>query len=820
MKACRSNNTGYIRVITTLFIILIITVFSFGCSKKPPYNRVISNLDSHSLYSKSLEEILPTHIVEQRDNKAYFRLDAGETTEAFEAQAIGALERKIAKNWYPHYLATVVIAVDRSQTDLLITSWRDLYRSEDEVSFFISPVNSKMLIAAMAYGLEGKDFTLKKPINLMKSLNEKNLLNINSFDSPILICYDYQAVNLFESGRNIEIIIPKDGTLTYEKGLLSNQDLNFKSDADKLLVESKLRTLDGKSSSLAYPSSNKYSFASKISDYEHFARTTRNASCLIERNILNSKRYMSIDNREHLHFALIYIIIITIWISSIILRSMQKGISYSAFFTGIILIGWIFVRLVKYQTELTPVLTRYLWYGFYIFQLTLPLVLLWMAWAIDKPENKIFPPKWWRVMVVLIGALIIVVFTNDLHGFVLDLDLNNPNWDINYGYGFAYYVILSICMINLSLVFLILIKKSTRNPRKNGIILPAITFIMFIIYNYKYIVRDPFIYATDLTIITGLFTMLMFEVSIRSGLIPVNTKYIELFKASPLEMQIINKKGELVLSSIPESAPKAKSIKRILVSGSSSILRDDESVLFSNPIPGGYALWYEDISKLYELNRKIKKSTEMLIEANSMLIEEQKIKKFINEKNEKKQLMEQLEIELAQNIDELTNRIKNLPYSKEESKETTRIALLLCYIKRKSSLFFKEKETDIILIDQLISYKDELVEIAKYSDLEIKSVNKFNGSIDIRYGTLIYDFFYELIDLAIQKGSTYIIESFESDENFFTVKFLPSHDIGSFEKESKIFKSISDANGKIIWKNLEDTIGISLSFPKGEGQYD
>lgn len=364
-----------------------------------------------------------------------------------------------------------------------------------------------MLAAAISYGLEGQEYTLKKTIELLSSLHKKSLLKINSFDSPIIICYDYQAAALIEEGRNIEIIIPSEGTLTYEKGLLSNDNLVFEDNIDELLFQSKFRLLDGESDLSIYPNKAEYAPAVKVTDYEHFAKVTRKVTPLIERRVLNSKKYMSIDYREHLYFALIYISIVTIWVASVLLRSMQKGISYSAFFTGIILNGWALVRLIKYQVVVNESLSRYLWYSYYIFQLSLPLVILWMAWAIDKPKNEIFPPKWWRRMTILIGGLIIFVFTNDIHGLVFQLDLSRSDWAINYTYGFGYYIILFICMMNIAVALLILLKKSIKSPRKKGFVFPFATFLLFGVYNYKYIMRDSLVYETDITLATGVFVM-------------------------------------------------------------------------------------------------------------------------------------------------------------------------------------------------------------------------------------------------------------------------------------------------------------------------
>ncbi|MDY0235954.1 MAG: histidine kinase N-terminal 7TM domain-containing protein [Gudongella sp.] len=767
-----------------------------------------------------MEQILPTYTIKQSEIKAYYTVDGGLTTEAFDTQADGALQTGIAKYWDPHYLATVIIAIDRDQTETRVTSWNDLSKIEEEVAFSKTPGNDQMLIAAMSYGLEGEDYTLEKAIKLLATLHKNSRLNMDTFNSPIIICYDYQATALIEDGRNIEIIVPKEGTFTYEKGLLSNENLVFEENVDKLLFESKFRLLDGQSDLSVYPDKEAYLPAVRVKDYEHFAKITQNVSPLIQREVLNSKRFMSINFRENLFSALIYMTLVTIWVSWILRRSMQKEISYAAFFTGIILNMWALVRLIKYQVVVNESLSRYLWYSYYIFQLSLPLVVLWMAWAIDNPKNEIFPPKWLKKMLVLIGVLIILVFTNDIHGFVFKLDLNKPDWAINYTYGFGYYIVLFVCMMNIAIAFAILLKKSIKSPRKKRFIFPLGVFAIFGIYNYKYIIREPFVYETDLTIVTGVFVLLMFESCIRSGLIPVNTKYIDIFTRSPLKMQIINKESEVAISSFSAALINKDIIERVIASSPVPVLQDDESLLFANPIPGGYAFWNEDITKIQELHREIQQSNEKLTEANIILAEEEKIKRSIIEKKEKKHLMEQLEVEIAENIEKLTKRIEKLEHSENHLIETNGIALLLCYIKRRCNLFFKEKETTISDTTELIIYIEELSEIAKYSNVQIVTVNQIKERIPVRYATLFYDFFYTLTELAVQEHCPYIIVELAIENEWTTMRLLPSVDIGLLKTESKLTDAISMAKGKIVRKSIEDTFGISISFPKGGVEND
>ena len=820
LKDHLSSRIDHSRILFACFITFMILIVSSGCAKSNHSNSVILMVDDHSFYHQVAADILPTFFVEQSDSNLYQNLKNGSVAEAFDAQAAGAIEIGIAKEWYPQYLATVIIAVDRDQTDAPITQWSDLVATDEEVSFLSESKNAQMLIAAMSYGLEGERYSVQPAIALLKSLQETGHLKMNSTRSALIICYDYQAANLIKNGRNLEIIVPIEGTLTFEKGLLAPSTLVFNGDVDSILLNHSFRLTTGQSEGILYPDPGAYGPAVKVADYQHFSAATNNVKSLLERTVLNTKWLMSIDDQEHLHFALIYMIIITVWVASFLRRSMQRGVTFAALVTGVLLNGWTLVRLIKYQAMGTSLLNRYLWYAFYIFLLFLPLVLLWMAWAIDQPEQEILPPRWWRGLVILASGLIILVFTNDLHGLVFQLDLSRSDWGVNYSYGIGYYLILLVSMSNLLAMTIILLVKSLKNPRKKAFVFPVTIFIIFAVYNYKYILRDPFVYQTDLTIVIGLFTLLMFEVCIRSGLIPVNTNHNKLFRRSPLKLQIINKAGEVALTSASASALNERTRDQVLASAPISIVQPDDSILFATPIPGGVAISQEDVSMLVQLQREIQESTNILTKANTILMKEEKINRSINEANERKQLMDQLESEIAQGIQRLTASIENLPKVDDHSMETTRIALLLCYLKRRCNLFFQEKEETSVPAEGIAQYIDELIEIAKYSNVQVAGLNKINGRIKIRPGTIMYDFFYGVIDWAVQTGCPYLIEHLVYEDEELTMRILPSGDIETFQPEPELLAALASAQGKIVTKDLDDTIGISISFTNGVNAYD
>jgi hypothetical protein len=152
-------------------------------------------------------------------------------------------------------VATVVITVDRGQTSARITTWSDLPGCGEEVGLITSRRHLRLM--AMAFGLDSADgggqtvdstFTLSRAAALLRILQAENRLVQNSYKTPIVICYDYEAAQMIKQGRNIEIVVPGEGTLTYEKGLLSNTPLVFEGDTEPLLLAAGFRLLDGRCS--------------------------------------------------------------------------------------------------------------------------------------------------------------------------------------------------------------------------------------------------------------------------------------------------------------------------------------------------------------------------------------------------------------------------------------------------------------------------------------------------------------------------------------------------------------------------------------------
>ena len=818
-----------IRRVTALVFLCLIILSGSGCSQSADNNSgsgknvVVCIDDEFSSYPEVLSQILPDYTLERADNSPFRNLQNGKVSEAFDPHAVSALETGAAKHWYPQYLATVVIAVDRELTDAKISSWSDLPGSGEAVGFSGKHLLSyETLMSAVAYGLTGEGYSLKSAARLLAALNAQGRLIQNSYESPILICYDYAAARLIKNGRKLEIIVPAEGTLSYEKGLLSTDELTFSGDTEALLLSNGFRLLNGCCDTSLYPAPKAYENAHSIKDYTNFSTVSYDATRIIRRDVFGIRLYSAADGRENQYLVLLYIMLVAVWIISIINRAVQKGVRRAALYTGIVLIGWITARLISWTLDNSSFFNRTFWYSYYIFQLSLPLIILWLAWIIDKPESSQALPIWMRAVHLVNAVLLLLVLSNNLHHLVFIPDMANPKWSstYTYTYGFVFYLVQAGCWIPLVSGVVMLLYKGRHGLRKRGVLFVLALFGLLATYAIGYMLRIPIAWESDLTMTIGVFVLLLFEACIRSGMIPVNSKYVKLFAHSPLSMQITNKSDTVVLSS-----EYAKTNNKAVYAGSRVPSRipkqyNETTLLFSDEITGGYVYWQEDISKIVMLHKEIEESVKKLKAANELLVKEEAIKRAVSEETARTQLMEQLEKEISAHITRLSAMIERLYSAEDPKKATARVTLLLAYIKRRCNLFFRERESDLFNADELTGYMDELSGMAGYCGIQIIFTCELNASVPVRMATVFYDFFYNVLDWAAGLSNLRILAHLGRESGNIVLRMLPSEDARSFQLDETVLAAILAENGCYTVKELDnDASGISLSLPEG-GAYD
>ena len=138
--------------------------------------------------------------------------------------------------WYPQYMATVILAVsDDCPYD--VTGWQSLVTMPVSVCMISAQPQYSFSVQAMSYGL-GRDVSGQPAVQALKKIHEEGRFRLDTLTgfnmmmpyrnrpaAQVYVLYDYQARQWQRRGAPIHIIVPDEGTLAFQKGLLSKTPL-------------------------------------------------------------------------------------------------------------------------------------------------------------------------------------------------------------------------------------------------------------------------------------------------------------------------------------------------------------------------------------------------------------------------------------------------------------------------------------------------------------------------------------------------------------------------------------------------------------------
>ena len=203
--------------------LLLLWLVLAGCSKAAAGGHLIPAAEGSEAYCAALQPFLPAYSLHGADDTLYAEVSRGHTAACFDVQAIPAMERGVGRYWYPHIRATVVLAVDRTRTDAPVTGWNSLLESAVPVGVGSTSVIRNMLVlGSISYGLNREAPSKADALRLLERLHESSGFELEDREAPILICLDYEAAAWNRSGGRYEIVVPEEGTLSFQMGLFSD----------------------------------------------------------------------------------------------------------------------------------------------------------------------------------------------------------------------------------------------------------------------------------------------------------------------------------------------------------------------------------------------------------------------------------------------------------------------------------------------------------------------------------------------------------------------------------------------------------------------
>lgn len=385
----------------------------------------------------------------------------------------------------------------------------------------------------------------------------------------------------------------------------------------------------------------------------------------------------------------VYIALLSVWGVSIYIRTIQTSLRSYLLSIAFLLMFWVLVRTVKYSFVQSEVISRLLWYCYYIPILVIPLLAVYLAMSMGHSEEYAIPKKF-LLLLIPMGALLVLVLTNDLHRLIFRSPNELPLSDSNYEYT-PLYLFIVIWEFGGAVAAYFIMRRKCRYVSKKTLLLPMIPIIALIVFCISYLFECPFVFSyisRDITIFSSLCIMTCLELAILTGLIPSNTHYFDLFRITSMAVQIIDKDFNVMLSSDTAKTYDADVLEKTV---SAPVLLDDGVRLSSAGIRGGHVVWQDDVSDLTEMVERLNDTNEFLRGKNTTLAEKVKTDMLHRRLFEKNRLYNIMQVQTASKLHELEALVDMLDQVSEQDEERdilSRIAVLGAYIKRRNNLIF------------------------------------------------------------------------------------------------------------------------------------
>ncbi len=711
---------------------------------------IIFSADAPEAVMKAVEKALPGYEIKQVKGRSLAQFLAGtDAMLAYDVQALPLIDSGADFYFYPLYTEAVAIAVDRGQTDADIKGWEDLSRASPGVNINSSEPQLHYIWAAISHAFSGKidnDTTAA----YLAAIHKSGRLQWDHPEAPIHILLGAPGADQYRADKNREIIIPAEGTLSFDIGILSRRPLS----EGKILYimkecqNSGYELLDSLQSDAVVPPPDREHLHPAASLLAEFA-ALGDITAPLSRNVLGIKRHVSADAREHHLVSLFLLILITFWMAYVKRHIIHPGIRRGFYITGILLLGWISVSLFRYSLFLHPEAERYSWYFYYAFILSLPIVSLYVAVNADKAEDSHIP-LWIKICGAISAGFLLLVLTNDLHQWVFDFHSDNPaEWGREYTRELGFKMISIWVIISQFAAFALMLAKSWDSPRRKRAVWPALIFPVGMLYSIMYNLGVPFFREIPLTLGMSSLVFLFWAAVTYSGLIPSNRYYHELFAASSLDMQIIDLNGEVSFRSAGASPLEAD-----IVAGKSDRRKtarsEKDTLVWTTPISGGSVVTRENIQVLNETRNALRRVTQLLEEENQILAQKEQVQSRLILLEEQNRLANEVNEAVKGKI----QKMRDLLYDMDEDpviqrKTLNQIQRLALFCKRRSELLIHSKQHQTYPAQELCRLVQETAGAAPD---EFVAFCQIDNQLSYQTAAELYEYFHIANDIACKTG--------------------------------------------------------------------
>ena len=453
--------------------------------------------------------------------------------------------------------------------------------------------------------------------------------------------------------------------------------------------------------------------------------------------------------------SVIYIMLFAAWGISVCRRIIQPQVRRYLTAISALMVFWVTARTLRHLFAETPWALRHLWYLYYLPMLFIPLLALFVALSLGKPDNFRLP-KWTALLYIPTAALLLLVLTNDLHQLVFRFPEDAVVWMNEYRYGIVYFPVVGwMVLCALTALVIMLVKCRVPNSRK-VLVLPFVPVVLSVIYGALYIFQLPWLrlIAGDVTVVFCLLIAATLESCIQCGLIQSNTHYNDLLLSCTLRVQLTDPEYQRLLSS-RSAEPIPLQIMRQTETG--PVRLDGGLRLSGAPVRGGHVLWTEDVSELLEVLEELQDVKDSLEDNNALLRAEYTLKAREAHIAEQDRLYNIIQRETAPRIKllaELTDAFETMGDEAQRKQILGKMAVIGAYLKRRSNLIFLADKTPLFQEKELHLTFGESMDNLELCGITCGLLSELEGPVEARQLMKMYDLFEEIVERSIDTMTT------------------------------------------------------------------
>lgn len=665
--------------------------------------------------------------------------------EAYDVQAaVLQQNRRIPYYWYPHYTATVVLAV-ADTCPFPITGWQSLAAAPVSLALTADEPESLFFMQAMSYGLDG-NLSGQAGMDLLQRIQEQGRLQMaegpQHLPAQVWVLFDYQARQWQRRGAPIHIVVPVEGTLSFQKGLLAKRPLALD---DYKLSE----MLISQGYALIPPSPSQY-----ISDNEMLFQEADEISRQIDYRLFKRYQPTVLTGTNYLTWYMAVLFLTILWGCRLRRQVLQPSVRQAYLGVIITLCAWILLRCFKLSL---PVFwadgIRWSWYSYYLFYGILISLLVWIGYVASHIGLTRSCPGWLKGLFVGNLLLAIGILTNDFHQWAFTFSADVIVADSDHGYGPLYFLLAfsygaEFLAVNGALCYTSLHQRVGPSWR---LVLPLACTLVYGGYVIGYAWGLPNVFRSELILTTVICTLVWLEIVTKGRFLPANEGYVEFFRQSNLAMQLYDDTGRVCYAS--------HDVER-------KVQTDWEAQ--SMPIRGGWVRWYRDIRPLREKQAALRRVNRALTRSYELRCRAGAIRRQVVDRQVRQRIYRELEEIIAQKrpaIEERLTYLKTARPGTDTDAVVCWLHILACYLKKRCVLLLRGREDGTLDARELFLALQESQRYLDQAGLQGRVGFDLSGRLPASAALTLYDVFEEVGEAALAQHESYWLCQFREAEN-------------------------------------------------------